>query len=81
MFSFKKLTVPEKNTTKEVEVVQTWRVDWLGRNGSFSGDTQKETEIFTNEQEAKDFEQSLINAFKLIRNTSERYSVSRSKSK
>lgn len=64
---FKKLTVPTDNSTKQVEVVQTWEVRWRSRHGQYSGNTRDECEIFTNKDEAHSFAESLRNAFKLIR--------------
>lgn len=76
MFPFtKKLTVkqtevPASNEVKTIENVQLWYVGWISRDGDASWNTNKETEAFTSEQEANDFAQSLRNAFKLLRHTS-----------
>jgi hypothetical protein len=69
-FNTKPLTVPLENATKIVDTVQTWTVQWESRYGQFGHDTRKEFEIFTNEEDAKDFVTALKNAFKLIRHTS-----------
>ncbi len=68
-FLFKKLTVPFNNSTKEVETIQMWRVTWYSRYGEFSHLTRKQVEIFTNKEDAENFKESLVNAFKLIRHT------------
>lgn len=67
---FKKKTVPIENGTKEIETVQTWEVRWTSRNGCFSGNTQKEVEVFISEESAEEFKKSLENAFELLKYTS-----------
>lgn len=64
------ITVPESNATKQVEAVQLWEVRWNSRYGEYSSCTQPEMEAFPTEAEAREFAQALINAFKLVRNTS-----------
>lgn len=64
------ITVPESNATKQVEAIQLWEVRWNSRYGSYSCDTQPEMEAFPTEAEAREFAQALVNAFKLVRNTS-----------
>jgi hypothetical protein len=64
------LTVPESNATKQVEAIQLWEVRWTSRYGEYSSSTQPEMEAFPTEAEAREFAQALINAFKLVRNTS-----------
>lgn len=64
---FKKTTTPISNETKEVEAVQLWQVTWYSRHGAYSGDVEKEYEVFTSEQAAKDFADALEAAFKLLR--------------
>lgn len=67
--SWKSLTVPADNTTKDIQVVQLWYVRWRSRYGDFSNDTRPEVEAFTSEEEAKAFALSLRNAFSLIKHT------------
>ena len=67
---FKKTAVPVSNETKEVETVQLWQVMWWSRDGEYSHSLNKEFEVFTSEEEAKNFADSLRAAFKLIRYTS-----------
>lgn len=69
MFNFKKLLVPKSLDTTTVETIQTWRVTWTSRYGPWHDSTQEEVEIFTNEQQAKNFSIALENAFSLIRHT------------
>ena len=69
-FFTKKTMVPVSNTTEEIETVQLWQVTWCSRHGDYFGNTSKEFEVFTSEQDAKNFVESLRAAFKLIRHTS-----------
>ena len=70
---FKKIFAPQTNKLKEIDAVQTWVVSWVSRYGSYSGDTKKEFEVFTDEAVANEYAQSLRNAFALIRHTSQNY--------
>ena len=71
--TFKWLTAPFTNRTREVEAVQMWNVRWQSRNGKYSGDVQPELEA-----QAQEFATALRNAFALLRHTSgTRVSVSR----
>lgn len=42
VLSFKWLTVPETNATKQVEAVQLWEVRWKSRHGEYYSDTRPE---------------------------------------
>lgn len=76
MFFFKKkLTVPETNETKEIEVVKTWIVRWMARKGEYFSDRYPVAEVFTSEQQARDFYNSLINAYKLVKNSHDIHQV------
>jgi len=68
LFTFKKLTVPETNDTKEVDVIQLWEVRWISRHGEYSHHTQPELEAFTSYEKANEFATALKNANKLLRN-------------
>lgn len=70
MFDFKKITVPETNATKEVDAIQLWEVRWDSRYGQYISDVQPEVEAFPSEEEANEFKEALVNAFKLIKHTS-----------
>lgn len=72
MFSFlkKKVNIPTAEE-KTIEAAETWRVSWIGRYGRFAHDTRLESEFFFSEEDANDFANSLRNAFKLIRHSSE----------
>lgn len=71
--SFKWLTVPFSNTTKEISVTQLWEVRWWSREGDYDEDNPRyvtanpELECFVSEKEAMEFKTSLENAFKLLR--------------
>lgn len=67
----RKLLVPETNTTKEVEAVQLWEVEWRGRVGPYHSDLRREIEVFTSEEDATHFRDALTAAFKLLRHTSD----------
>jgi hypothetical protein len=62
--TFKWLTVPFTNWTREVEAVQLWEVRWESRHGQYNDDTQPEMEAFTTETAAQEFATALRNAFK-----------------
>ena len=76
--TFKWLTAPFTNRTREVEAVQMWNVRWQSRNGKYYGNVQPELEAFPTEAQAQEFATALRNAFALLRHTSgTRVSVSR----
>jgi glutamate dehydrogenase/leucine dehydrogenase len=80
--AFKWLTVPWSNETKQIQVMQTWEVRWQSRNGEYSGNVKPEAEVFTSEEEAVEFANSLKKAFRLIRHTSgTSVSISKSRSR
>lgn len=64
----RKVEVPDPEQTVELEAVQLWRVDWISRYDSWHGSTQKESEVFTSEEDARTFEQTLKNAHKVLKN-------------
>ena len=68
---FKKLKIPVTNETKEVDVLQHWIVRWDARISGVYGihsSGQQVCEIFISEKEAKEFAESLVAAFKLVKN-------------
>jgi hypothetical protein len=69
MLFFKKTKTPVSDELKIVETVQLWEVQWTSRHGGFSSDTRPEFEVFTSEEAAKGFRDSLIAAFKLVKHT------------
>ena len=69
---FKKLFIPS-GEKQEVTAYESWVVRWESRYGEYSSSTQKEAEVFTNEEEAKAFAKQLTEAFKLIKHTSGNY--------
>jgi hypothetical protein len=69
MFNFKKLIMPTGGK-KEVDAVKTWTVRWTSRYGEYSGHTQEEVEVFTDEDTAKEYAEQLTAAFKFLRYTS-----------
>ena len=71
-WALKRLTVPERISTKEVDAVQLWEVRWISRHGEFSSDTRPEVEAFPTEAEANAFAEALRSAFALIRHTGSR---------
>jgi hypothetical protein len=69
------LTVPKADgETKQVQSVVLWEVRWQSQRGSGCGpeypDVRPEIEVFTSEDAARKFKESLVMAFGLIRNTS-----------
>lgn len=70
MWWFKKLTVPASNEVKQIEVIQTWEVRWYSRYDTYAQSVRPEVEVFTSEDAANTFKDSLVAAFKLIRHTS-----------
>jgi hypothetical protein len=69
MITFKWLTVPTSNETKEVNAVQLWEVRWHSRHGEYHSDTRPEVEAFITKELAEEFATSLRNAYKLLRHT------------
>lgn len=67
---FKKTTVPLSNETKVIDTVQLWQVDWKSWKGEYPFmRVTPEIEVFTSEEEANSFAESLRQAFKLVRQT------------
>lgn len=66
---FKNIFVPND---KKVSLIayESWTVRWFSRYGEFSSSIKEECEVFTSEEEAEFFKNSLEEAFKLIRHTS-----------
>ena len=59
-----------KKGTRELHTsVDTWIVEWTSRSGSYSSDTHKSFQAFTDKQEAEDFAEEIRRAHKLIGNT------------
>lgn len=69
MSMFKKIFFRDKTMTS-VDAFETWEVRWVSRHGGYSGDTSPELQVFTNENDANLFADSLRAAFRLIRHTS-----------
>jgi hypothetical protein len=69
MFKFKNLFIPT-GQKESVVAYESWTVRWTSRYGEYSGNTQQEAEVFTNEDDAKKFANQLREAFKLTRTTS-----------
>jgi hypothetical protein len=65
---FKKLFIPGGQLT-ELKSYESWVVRWESRWGDGMFCTQPEAEVFTTEEDAKKFAESLRSAFKLIRHT------------
>lgn len=59
------------NETKTVDAVELWYVEWTSRYDKYCNDTQKEFEAFPSKEDAENFAESLRQAFKLIRHTSQ----------
>ena len=70
MFFFRKKIKFPSGQQKTVEAAETWRVSWYSRYGEYFGNTREEVEVFFSEKDAKDFADSLRNAFKLLRHKS-----------
>lgn len=65
---FKKIFAPTE-AKQEFTVLRSWTVSWESRYGQFSGDTQKEFEVFISEEEANQFANQLKDAYKLLKHT------------
>lgn len=70
----KKLTVPESNATKQIDVAQTWEVRWtsihvtnLLRSEERYTDPVIRVEVFLSQEEAQIFAESLTRAKSLLR--------------
>lgn len=49
--------------------IDTWVVEWTSRHGSYSGNTEKRFQAFTDEEEAEAFAEEIRRAHKIIGNT------------
>ena len=67
MIGFKKIKIPNRKYKKSLEAVELYEVRWKSRNGDYSGDTKEEVEVFTSRKDAKEFEESLKEAFKILK--------------
>ena len=75
---FRKLVdifVADRHNPVKLEGVETWMVEWKARTGSYSSDTRSVCQAFTNKPDAQEFAASLRQAFDLVRNSCERYSI------
>ena len=61
----------KKGSEQLTSGIDTWTVEWTCRFGHYSTDTKKRFQAFTDEQEAKDFAESIRRAHELIGNTCE----------
>lgn len=79
MFWKKKIKVPVNNETKEIEVLETWVVSWMSADTFFYGNNIKtgrmEFVVFTDETSAKEFYDSIISAFSLLKDTGRKVSI------
>ena len=66
---FKKIFIP-KREEKSLNAYESWVVQWFSRDGAFSGDLNKEFEVFLSKKEADYFANQLRESFKLIRHSS-----------
>lgn len=64
------INIFKKGTQQLTSGVDTWVVEWTRRYGEFHGQTEQCFQAFTNEEEAKEFADSIKRAHKLIGNTS-----------
>lgn len=55
--------------TTELETIQLWEVVWHSRHGGFSRDIKRQVEVFTSEEQAKEFYQAVIDAYSLLKYT------------
>lgn len=62
------ITVPESNETKNVETIETWRVDYYSIHGRFADwwEPKKESQFFDDKNIAIAFKESIENAYKFI---------------
>lgn len=59
-----------KKSEENIEVVETWIVEWTKRYGEYSTDTSKCYQAFTDKESADKLADSIRMAHKLIGNTS-----------
>lgn len=71
MFKFltRKIFIPSDDTT-ELETVDMWVVSWYARYGEYSGETHPCYQSFFSQEDAYALANALMNANKLIGNTS-----------
>lgn len=53
-----------------VDAKVCWEVRWTSRYGEYSRETKPELRVFTSEEDANEFKDALVDAFKLIKHTS-----------
>ena len=77
MWFKKKINVPVDNSTKIVEVLETWVVSWESYKKDYTYVSAKQMEfiVFTNEQEANDFKASLEAAAKLLNDSNRKVTL------
>lgn len=65
-------TVPVEVPTDDRQVlegVETWGVNWMGRNSPLASGQFSTGQLFTNEPAAREFEKALRNAFELVKDS------------
>ena len=77
MWFKKKISVPVDNSTKTIEVLETWVVSWESYKKDYTYVSEKQMEfiVFTNEQEANDFKASLEAAAKLLNDSNRKITI------
>lgn len=65
--NFIKLFVPKTNELKEVNGIETWRVEWKSHSGKFASDLESHTVFFYEKNTAEEFKQALIQACNLLK--------------
>ncbi len=68
--NIKKLLFRDK-MKKEVNAYHSWVVEWTSRHGEYSTSTRQQFEVFTSEEDAKEYKEALEQAFAFLRITSE----------
>lgn len=53
-----------------VDAKVCWEVRWESRYGEYSSETKPEVRVFTSKDDANEFKDALVDAFKLIKHTS-----------
>lgn len=68
-FNKKEENVIKGYQTETVEGAEIWMVSWDARYGEFHGEKKRVAKGFLNEDDAKDFKQSLLKAQELLHYT------------
>ena len=68
--NWKKIFIRDEQK-ESIKIIEAWEVRWTSRHGVYAGDTKPEVRLFPSEEQAIKSKQALIDAFSLIKQTSQ----------